>query len=510
MLRVDSRLGKLFFISAVNESMKISYFILFGFFVILILFSITTWINFKQAERVNENNEFYSRSTVTLRNSNRFQRNILNMVSGLRGYLFTGENYFIQAYDSAALENENILKELSVLVPENSVQEKTLKEILTLNSRWINEFGEPLKNAKRLAGSSDSSLVAFNKLYRDKLANSDERNINRALQAKFRDFSNYEYDLRDQRREILTQSVSQTRNISFYLTTLSILIGLAIAFYLAYRISNRIMQMVKMADNIAAGDYESHTVSSGKDELSQLAQALNHMSKVLSENISLLKRKNEELDQFAHIVSHDLKAPLRGIDNVVTWIEEDHDHELSPKVKEYIGLIRGRLTRSENLIQGILSYARVGREQPAKERVDLNQLFIDIQENMPLRPGIKLIVPPKLPVIFTERIPLQQVLSNLVGNALKYHDKNTGQIVVTFFDRKTHYEFEVKDDGPGIAKHYFDKIFVIFQTLQERDTVESTGVGLAIVKKILDDRKQTIQVSSSPGNGASFQFTWPK
>jgi signal transduction histidine kinase len=490
--------------------MKISYFILFGFFVILILFSITTWINFRQAERVNENTEFYSRSTTIVRNSNRFQRNILNMVSGLRGYLFTGENYFVQAYDSAALENENILIELSALVPENSVQGKTLKEILALNSRWIKEYGEPLKNAKRQAGSSDSSLVAFNKLYRDKLINGSERNINRALQAKFRDFANYEYDLREQRRQTLTQSITQTRSISFYLTSLSIIIGLAIAFYLAYRISNRIIQMVKMADNIAAGQYDTHAVISGKDELSKLGESLNHMSKVLSENIALLKRKNEELDQFAHIVSHDLKAPLRGIDNVVTWIEEDHEEELSPKVKEYIGLIRGRLVRSENLIGGILSYARVGREQPERELVDLNQLFNDVLENMPLRAGIHISLPVKLPQIHTERIPLQQVLSNLIGNAIKYHDKPSGKIVVDFSDEKTHYEFSVTDDGPGISKHYFDKIFMIFQTLHERDTIESTGVGLAIVKKILDDRKQTITLSSTPGQGASFRFTWPR
>jgi signal transduction histidine kinase len=490
--------------------MKISYFILFGFLIILTLFSITTWINFTQAERVNENNEFYSRSTTVVRNSNRFQRNILNMVSGLRGYLFTGENYFIQAYDSAARENENILIELSSLVPENSVQGKTLREIQMLNSRWINEFGEPLKNAKRLAGASDSSMVAFNRLYREKLIDPTERNINRTLQAKFRDFSNYEYDLREKRRQVLTESIKQTREISIYLTTFSIVIGLAIAFYLAVRISDRIMEMVKMADNIAAGNYGSHAVSSGKDELSQLAQSLNHMSNVLAENISLLKRKNEELDQFAHIVSHDLKAPLRGIDNVVTWIEEDHAEELSPKVKEYIGLIRGRLVRSENLIRGILSYARVGREQPEKEMVDLNQFFADIMENMPIRHGIKLQMPTSLPIIFTERIPLQQVLSNLIGNAIKYHDKPDGKISVGFADERTHYEFTVTDDGPGISQIYFEKIFMIFQTLNERDTIESTGVGLAIVKKILDDRKQTIRLKSTPGQGASFTFTWPK
>jgi signal transduction histidine kinase len=490
--------------------MKISYFIFLGFFTILILFSITTWINFRQAERVNENTEFYATSATIVRNSNRFQRNILNMVSGLRGYLFTGENYFIQAYDSASLENENILAELSKLVPKESTQRKTLDQIIALNSRWIKEFGDPLKNAKRLAGSSDSSLVAFNKLYKDKLLTGTERNINRALQAKFRDFSNFEYDLREQRRQVLTNSIAETRKISFYLTTLSIFLGFAIAVYLATRISKRIIQMVDMADNIAAGNYETHTVISGKDELSQLGQSLNHMSAVLSENFNLLKRKNEELDQFAHIVSHDLKAPLRGIDNVVTWIEEDHSEELSPKVKEYIELIRGRLTRAENLIRGILSYARVGRELPERELVDLNSFFVDIRENMPLRSGIKLKIPEQLPSIYTERIPLQQVLTNLIGNAQKYHDKEKGNIVVGFKDKQTHYQFTVKDDGPGIANHYFDKIFMIFQTLQERDTLESTGVGLAIVKKILDDRKQTIEVSSEPGNGSSFNFTWPK
>jgi CHASE3 domain sensor protein len=133
--------------------MKISYFILVGFLVILVLFSITTFINFKQAEQVNENSELFSRSTEIVRNSNRFQRNILNMISGLRGYLFTGENYFIEAYDSAAAENDAILSELSTVIPDSSEQSKKLEEILELNFRWINEFADPLMEAKKMSGS---------------------------------------------------------------------------------------------------------------------------------------------------------------------------------------------------------------------------------------------------------------------------------------------------------------------------------------------------------------------
>ena len=490
--------------------MKISYFILLGFLLILILFSITTYINFRQAEKVNENSEWFARSTTVVRNSNRFQRNILNMESGLRGYLLTGENYFIQAYDSAVLENNNILNEISALVPAGTVQRNSLREILRLNDQWILELAQPLIEAKKLASVSEGNLQSFNRLYREKLLAGTEKNINRALQVKFRDFSNYEYDLREVRKEALTKSIRQTREVSFYLTTFSIIIGVAIAFFLAYRISSRIMRMVRMSDMIAAGNYEVYTTDTGRDELSQLAHSLNHMAKVLSENIALLRRKNEELDQFAHIVSHDLKAPLRGIDNIITWIDEDHKKELSPKINEYLELIKGRLVRAENLINGILSYARVGKEMPLKEVVDLNALLLDIQENIKLRPGLKLEVQSGLPSIFTERIPLHQVLSNLINNAIKYHNKVEGQIRVYLKHAENHYEFFVEDDGPGIAKPYHDKIFMIFQTLQDRDSFESTGVGLAIVKKILDDRKQKIQVSSEPGRGSVFSFTWPK
>lgn len=490
--------------------MKIAYLILLGFLMVLMLFTITTAINFRQAEKVNENSEFFSKSTTTVRHGNRFQRNTLSMISGLRGYLFTGELTFLQSYDSAAQENEIILTELQAMVDDNPVQEKALQEIIALNARWLNEFALPLINAKKMSGSSDSSEVAFNRMYRDKLLAGTEKAINNRLQQKIRDFSNYEYDLRDQRKTVLENSIRRTRYISFLLTTISVAIGIFIAIFLAYRISTRIMKMANMADAIAGGNYSVHIEDRGNDELSGLARSLNHMSEVLSENISLLKRKNQELDQFAHIVSHDLKAPLRGIDNVVTWIEEDHSHEISPKVTEYLQLIKGRIVRAENFIRGILSYARVGKEHQEQESVDVYQLVREICESISIKPGITIHVRPNLPTIISERLPLQLIFSNLITNAVNYHDKPDGRVEVYYQDYPGHREFFVEDNGPGIARHYHEKIFLIFQTLAERDQVESTGVGLAIVKKILDDRKQTIRVISEPGKGSAFAFTWPK
>jgi signal transduction histidine kinase len=490
--------------------MKISVFIFLGFLIILSMFSITTYINFRLSEQVNENYEWLGKSTNIVRSSNRFQRNILNMVSGLRGYLFSGEEYFIQAYDSAARENEQILEELKGLMPAGSVQRTSLQQISDLNSRWLDEYAGPLIEAKKASADSDSSQTAFNRLYRTRLQSGIEVRLNNALNTRLRNFINYEYSVRDMRKEALDRSINQTRNISLYLTSFSIATGLLIAGFLAFRISRRIITMVRMADTIASGNYQVHTEDSGKDELSKLAKSLNHMASVLSENISLLKRKNTELDQFAHIVSHDMKAPLRGIDNVVTWIEEDHIEELSPKVREYMGLIKSRIVRGENLIHGILSYSRVGQYEVEREYVDLNAMMQEIRENLPLRIGLRLQVQPKLPTLYTQRVPIMQIFSNLISNAIKYHDKPNGKIKVYYREHPDHYIFFVEDNGPGIARIYHHKIFTIFQTLNGNDSFENTGVGLAIVRKILDDRKQTIKLHSEPGKGSTFEFTWSK
>lgn len=490
--------------------MRISYWIFLSFLIIILLFAITTYINFRQSEKVRENSNFVVLSTSIVKNGNRFQRNILNMGSGLRGFLLTGDDYLLQVYDSAAQENDLILKELFVQTEDTSVQDGLLREIEQLNNRWLADFAKPLRQAKIGAEASDVNLRYFNKLYREKMQISDERKLNTELQQKIRNFINIEYDKRAHRETVLSASVQTTKLVSFTLTSFSVLVALVIVSFLTYRISNRISKMVRMADSIAAGNYEVYMEETGKDELSGLARSLNYMARMLSTNISELKRKNFELDQFAHIVSHDMKAPLRGIDNVVAWIEEDHKEELTPKVNDYLQLIKGRVNRGENMIQGLLSYARVGKEENHHEKVVVKDLVEEILENFSVRAGTQIIIEDHLPVIYTEKLPLFQVFLNLIGNAIKYNDKPDGKITIYHKDEGDHWIFFVKDNGPGISKNYHDKIFVIFQTLQERDSFESTGVGLAIVKKILDSRNEKIGLISEPDMGAEFWFTWKK
>lgn len=221
-----------------------------------------------------------------------------------------------------------------------------------------------------------------------------------------------------------------------------------------------------------------------------------------------LEKKNKELDQFAYVVSHDLKAPLRAINNLSEWIYEDLGNDVSPDIKSNLSLLRGRVKRMEALINGILDYSRAGRIKAKVEMVDVAELIADVIESLAIPHHYRIIVPGELPFLKTEKIALEQVFSNLISNAVKYNNSPNPIIEIEHKTIENQHQFCVRDNGPGIESEFFDKIFIIFQTLQSRDKVESTGVGLAIVKKIIDEKGGKVWVESEKGKGAGFYFTW--
>ncbi len=268
--------------------------------------------------------------------------------------------------------------------------------------------------------------------------------------------------------------------------------------------------MSTMANRIAAGDYAARISEEVRDELNPLGQSLNRMAFELSNNISLLKRSNEELEEFAHVVSHDMKGPLRGIGNVIAWIEEDHQSELTPTLTKYLELMKDRVMKAENMVEGLLLYARADREEINKETVQLNALIGEVLDALPPHPHIKIEVQ-DLPTLHTEKLLLFQVFANLIGNAIKYMDKEQGWVKVYYKEYEEVYEFFVEDNGIGIAPQHHKRIFVIFQTLRDKARpVDSTGVGLAIVKKIVTSKNQQIELKSNLGEGSVFSYTWPK
>ena len=231
--------------------------------------------------------------------------------------------------------------------------------------------------------------------------------------------------------------------------------------------------------------------------------------KKLHNALLVLNKKNNELDQFAYIVSHDLKAPLRAIYSLSEWIIEDLNG-VSDEINANFKLLQGRILRMENLINGILEYSRIGTVNIEVEKVDLHQMLEEIVESIVPKDRFEVIIGDNFPIISTEKILMHQVFSNLISNAVKYNDKPIGKIECTYVSLPDFHQFSIKDNGPGIPEKYQEKVFGVFQTILARDVKESTGIGLSIVKKIIEEKFGSIYIESDGNHGTNFIFTIPK
>ncbi|MEM7580213.1 MAG: ATP-binding protein [Cyanobacteria bacterium P01_A01_bin.80] len=247
-----------------------------------------------------------------------------------------------------------------------------------------------------------------------------------------------------------------------------------------------------------------------REKLEANVEELSRLSLLLANTNQALTERNQELDSFAYIASHDLKAPLRGIANLSQWLEEDIEDDLEPENQRQFELLRKRVHRMEGLINGLLEYSRVGRTQTASEKVDVKELLAEIIDSLNPPTTFNLEIIGEMPIFMTKKLLLRQVFANLISNAIKHHPRDDGNVKISVEDKDQLYKFIVADDGCGIDPKDKDKIFMIFQTLQSRDKKENTGVGLSIVKKIVESEGGQITVESELGKGTTFNFTWLK
>ena len=221
-----------------------------------------------------------------------------------------------------------------------------------------------------------------------------------------------------------------------------------------------------------------------------------------------LKKSNKELNDFAHIVSHDLKSPLRSMNTLVYWIMEGLQDQLKEEEKSNFALLLKKIDRMDLLIEGILSYASIDKLQVKPKEVNLQIVLDDLLETIYIPETIEIISHNKLPILTGDSFKFTQLFQNLLSNAIKYNDKPKGRVEVFCAKKKNEYLFEIRDNGIGIKEKYFQKIFDVFEVLEVSDN--STGVGLSIVKKIVEFYGGTIWLSSEFGKGTSFFFTLPK
>jgi PAS domain S-box-containing protein len=247
-----------------------------------------------------------------------------------------------------------------------------------------------------------------------------------------------------------------------------------------------------------------------EEERRQAEEVLEELNKDLESANLELTRVNKELQEFAYITAHDLKTPLRAMGILADWISTDYADKFDDQGKEQVSLLTTRAKQMSALVDNILQFSRLGQNNQDTQRVDLNVVLSEVIAGIDPPENIEIATGSKLPRLVCERTHIIQVLQNLLSNAVKYMNKPGGQIAVDCVEEDDCWRFSVADNGPGIEEKHFERIFKIFQTLSPRDGVESTGIGLSIVKKLVELNRGRVWVESELGEGSTFYFTLPK
>ena len=352
--------------------------------------------------------------------------------------------------------------------------------------------------------------------------------------------------------------IIQLRRLSVITVFITLAVVAFLALSIARSISQPIQRLVTGTEKIGQGDLGHRVGTSDQDEVGVLSRAIDQMARHLQSlvgqhrqaeadvralNETLEQRvaertaeaesraaeldhanaeliqTNKELDDFAYVASHDLRSPLRAIDNLAKWIAEDERNHFSEESRGDVATLRQRVDRMDALLDGLLQYSRIGRKRYNAEVIDTRELVCAISEFLDRPQELAIEVAEEMPTLSACRVPLEQVLRNLIDNAIKHHDRPGGRIAIAARHRDGFIEFSVADDGPGIAVQYHQQIFQIFQifeifeifeTLKSRDQVEGSGMGLALVKKTVETHGGQISLESAAGKGSTFRFTWPR
>ncbi len=273
------------------------------------------------------------------------------------------------------------------------------------------------------------------------------------------------------------------------------------------KVQERTQSIAKKNDELKSN---VNQLTQSREALNKLMHELKHQKEEAEQKSIELARSNKELDEFAYVASHDLKAPLRGIDQLASWIEEDMASNDMDEVPEHLAAIRQRTSRLEKLLIDLLDYSKVGRHEEKLSEIDSKKLIEDIFILNAPSPSCKLSFNNHFPKALTVTAQFELIIRNLIGNAIKHSDKEELHIEFDCEEENNAYMFSIKDNGPGIDSMHFDQIFQMFKTLKPRDKVEGSGMGLALVKKVVNSYGGNVYVESSLGKGTTFFFNWPK
>ena len=491
---------KLFKPNSINSSIWLIFFLTIT--ILTIFTSVLLW-NINVIQEVNRESQRTEKITETL---NSLMRDLLNAETGQRGYLLTVDDNYLVPYHAGSSQINDDFQRLNGLV-ENTNPLNLLGKLKFITDAKLAELDKTIQLASK--GRRDEALS----LVRSNIGKERMDEIRQLIDSKIK----LEDDLLAKRR---AEFINKQHKLIIILLT-GWAITIAILLFLTIRTIRRLGIPITELKNglyaMAKGELNHEIRSFTDDEIGDISKSANETRKNLlalqQTQYSILKelqRSNEDLDNFAYVASHDLKAPLRGIRNLAEWIFEDTQNIASKDTRENLLLLRNRVDRLDGLLESLLAYSRVGRKFISAETVDSGKLVNEIRDYL-ARSDFTIVCTESMPTLITPKAPLELVLRNLINNAIKHHDREQGHISVSARKLGVEIEFRVEDDGPGIASEFHEKVFQMFQTLKPRDQVEGSGMGLAIVLKTVESLGGSIRVESNPPErGTAFIFLWPQ
>ena len=488
-----------------SQSVGVSVWLLFSVAGCLIALLVgLLYVNLASALKVSKAADATELIERELRN---LREDLLDSETGQRGYLLTLEDRYLQPYRAGSRRAVERLQRLAQSLDASSTAGQQLPQIQRVVNAKLAELTQTVDLAAQ--GRRPEALLMVNSGLGQQLMDQFRAASQTALDDELRQLS--------QRRQAFLDQLNNTLRWTLAAAAAALLLLALFTARVAAQLGKPVEALLQGIQSVSEGQLDQQVPVQSDDEVGRISQAFNELgfqlltARQARDQAQLeLERSNAELDSFAYVASHDLKAPLRGIRNLANWVREDIETQASDDTKNNLMLLSRRVDRLDSLLDSLLAYSRVGRKAVTAERVETGRLVAEVADYLAPPPGMVVEAVAPMPVVFAPKAPLELVLRNLIQNAIKHHDRSTGQVTVSGTQEGHWWVFSVQDDGPGIAPEFHERIFQMFQTLKSRDEVEGSGMGLAIVRKWVESQGGSIRVESTPPErGTRFVIHWP-
>ncbi|MEV6602325.1 ATP-binding protein [Actinoplanes sp. NPDC051346] len=480
---------------------------------------------FTAAESNRQLDEVVNRATPMRAAGERLNTAVVDQETGVRGYAITGRDTNLQPYREGRASEESVVALIDGLLRSGPLDDAIRADLAQVRARsdtWHRSVAEPILDAVRVEGpDAGQALVEAG-------STAEFDALRSAIEKMQTDIG----VLRDRAAAQAKETSQRMVALQVAAAAIIVIAGVSLLLLLDRLVSRPVTDLATQVREVADGDFDKHIESSGSPELRELADNVDGMRKKIAaelaevrearqqiewvnEQLKLqaeeLTRSNRDLEQFAYVASHDLQEPLRKVASFCQLLQRRYAGQIDDRADQYIAFAVDGAQRMQRLINDLLAFSRIGRLTAGFTDVDLDRVLTEVKSQLEPRTGADgRIVWTDLPTVEGEEPLLTTLFVNLIGNSLKFRRPDVPPVItVTAEGDEDEWRINVRDNGIGIEAEFADKVFVIFQRLHGRDAYEGTGIGLAIVKKIVEYHGGRIWLDLDVTEGTSIWFTLP-